>query len=262
MEKKKIAAYLIAFGLIGLSFLMLSRSRTLRGGADAPVKVDFPPRINGFEAQRLFFCQNEQCAASFLERDLKNTTICPRCESPLDATSVGEKKLLPANTPILRRTYVNREGRGIMVTLVFSGLERRSIHKPQVCLVGQGHSIRNERTFQVELPGRQPLDVKFLSIARPVGHGERLGYYAYWFFNPERETASHYYRLSRMAWDNIVRGYRPRWGYVIVATDRLGPGDEDAMRLLREFIPAIYPVIEEVREGLRQYEDRVVLDEG
>lgn len=260
MDFKKITAFLIAFGLVGLSMWMLSRPRALWGGADAPVRMDFPPAVNGFEARRLFFCQNEQCAASFLESALETTNFCPRCESALDTLSLGEKNLLPANTPILRRAYVNREGRRVMVTVVFSGRERRSIHKPQVCLVGQGHSIRDARTISVDMPDRSPLDVKLLSIARPAAGGERLGFYAYWFFNPERETASHYVRLARMAWDNVIRGYRPRWGYVVIATDRLGQADEAALRILRSFIPAIYPAIEEVRERLRQYEARTVLD--
>jgi hypothetical protein len=73
--------------------------------------------------------------------------------------SKAERDLLPGDTVVLKKRYVDADGHTIFVSIVMSGRERASIHRPQVCLVGQGNEIVDSDVQAVPIAGREPLDV-------------------------------------------------------------------------------------------------------
>lgn len=252
---KRTLPYLICLLLLGSTLGALSIKREFRGNPDAPVNLELPDRIGSYEARDVVFCQGETCARMFEKEEIGDATQCPACGGALDPISLGEKRLLPDDTPIFRRAYHAGQSRSMMVTVVFSGVERRSIHKPQVCLKAQGNTIRKETTIHVDLPGRDALGVRLLDIASAVPlsdgrTGQQLGLYAYWFFNPEFETCIHNVRLARMAADNVLRAYRPRWAYVIVSTTRRYTDEERDIQAIKDFVPLLMPVFNEVRAAM------------
>ncbi len=254
-EKMRYLPHLTALTLVAITFVLLSRPRVIRGGADRPVEFDLPEQIGPYRGERLLFCQNDQCLAQYRERDLTGALVCGRCGTGLEQISPGEQLLLPSDTPIIRRVYEVPGQPFVNITVVFSGAERRSIHRPQVCLAAQGHAIRDETLLRVPVEGRAaPLHVSLLDLVRtatlPDGRQvQSFGAYAYWFFNPERETPYHFTRLVRMAYDNIFRNYRPRWAYVIVATQNT-TNDDGHIERIRTFINLLEPIIERERTAM------------
>ncbi len=263
IKAQKAIPGLIAFVLIAGTAFYLSRPRVIYGNPTGEIPLEMPTKLGGYTAERMLFCNSDQCSRAFRESTLRIETngvvevrtTCPVCDSDLAPISIGEKKLLPDNTPIFRREYIRDGSLPIQATIVFSGIERRSIHRPQTCLVSQGNRITNEYPYDVKTGPDSTLEITILELQQFYGEADGTktsvsSIYAYWLFNPERETNSHLSRFLHMAIDNSLRNYRPRWGYVSISLLR-DPKKPDAWKdQLNEFVPLLYPVLEEVREKL------------
>lgn len=147
----------------------------------------------------------------------------------------AEKALLPEDTQMVKMQYRSpgaAEDRDVaQVTLVLAGAERRSIHRPEVCLDGQGWTLLDSRVLNVEvLPGRF-LPVTDLLVERQVrlkDGGSRMlrAHYAYWFIGADVTTPSNARRVWLSTWDNIFRNINHRWAYASITcwvTDNLRP---------------------------------------
>lgn len=254
---------LIVFVLIIETGHYLSRPRVITGNPTGDIPLVMPDKLGDYTSERVIFCVSDQCSRAFREStlqiettgEIQSATTCPICGSDLSPVSIGEMKLLPDNTPIFRREYVREGSPSVQATVVFSGIERRSIHRPQICLVSQGNRITNEYDYKIKNGTGSTLDVKVLELQQFFDEedGSKTfvsSIYAYWLFNPERETNSHLRRFLIMAIDNSLRNYRPRWGYVSISIIR-DPRKPDAWKQqLDEFVPLFYPVIEDVRKKL------------
>ena len=100
------------------------------------------------------------------------------------AATPGELAILPTDTQIVRREYTDTVGDRIMASIVLSGGEKRSIHRPEVCLPAQGWSMRGGKVERVALADGSDLDVMNLSLVRQVevGPGDRRNLYAHYFY--------------------------------------------------------------------------------
>lgn len=181
---------------------------------------------------------------------------CPDCGAPLFTVSLGEIINLPPNTPIFHKIYTRPGHPDIAINLVFSGMERRSIHRPQVCLVSQGNRIFNEFVFRADNGMRKdfPLELLEARFERRDASGQTTAngsfVYAYWLFNPERETVSQYSRFFHMILDNCFRSYRPRWGYASISFPSDPRRPEDWKNEINDFLPHFYPLILDIRKKL------------
>ena len=125
-----------------------------------------------------------------------------------------------------------------------SGKERASIHRPQICLVGQGNEILHSHVIEVPLAGRDPLKVMVLDLlwkgrtsdGQPV---QKATYYAYWFVGKGRETPYHLERMFWMAADRVLYNRSHRWAYIAIAGER----DEQKQytKQIQSFISQLYP---------------------
>ena len=233
--------------LFGLTALLAARIRVVGVASTqtSDVRQELPDKVGGWLGERVYFCQQDQCARSFPERELEGSRICPKCGGGLDQVALGEHTLLPADTKISRRIYQNENGDAVTVAIVLSGSERRSIHRPQQCLPAQGFSIESSSVMAVPLEGRQPLQLTLIKArhargsAMPVSSGILL---AYWFVGGGHETHDHIKRAGYMAWDNLIYGVRPRWAYVSLQTPS-GAGEQVAEDLLAGFARQLYPIL-------------------
>lgn len=161
---------------------------------------------------------------------------------PGEASEV-EKTLLPEDTQIVRMHYRSANyGPGTQdqaeVTLVLAGAERRSIHRPEVCLAGQGWTLLDSRTVPVEItPGRE-LRVRALLIEKtiqlPEGRQRLLrAHYVYWFIGTDVTTPSHLERVWLTAWDSVTRNVNHRWAYasVLALVTENWPPEESGQRV-------------------------------
>ncbi|MFH0953380.1 MAG: exosortase-associated EpsI family protein [Verrucomicrobiota bacterium] len=247
METKALKPYFVIIGLMLVTVFAIAFTVDVRITDEAGVRIFLPDQVGEWRGQEMRFCQNPVCGKELRVADLKVPDVCPTCGGPLDTMTADEKAMLPPDTRILKKYYTNPSSRSLFVSIVLSGRERASIHRPQVCLVGQGNEIIHSYVLGVPLEGRKPLDVMVLDMLRR-GRGadgkpyENPTFFAYWFVGKGRETPYHIQRMIWMATDRIFRNVSHRWAYIAVAGGR----DEDStayQEQIRTFLHDLYPQV-------------------
>lgn len=203
----------------------------------AMVSTNLPACVRDWVGQGFQYCQNTTCGRSYHDDELNGSSVCPVCGGSLGPIAIGERLLLPADTTIARRSYRNAVGNEIVVSIVLSGNDQRSIHRPQQCLPAQGFAILSTRPARVRIDREKTLDVTEVR----AGRGAASLTMVYWFAGGGHETASHFVRLMWMAWDNIVHGVRARWAYVSV--QELSSQGTVGEARINEFVAQAYPLI-------------------
>ena len=234
--------------LLGLTLLAAPSARrvTVADELTTDVTTDLPLSIGSWQGEDILYCQNEQCNRSFKDSELEGKEgLCPLCHGKLDKMALAERTMLPSDTVIARKLYQDPAGAGILVTVVLTGHDQRSIHRPQQCLPAQGFAIASREVLPVPLAGRGTLQTTFMQ-ATPArssrsNPASRL-LLVYWFVGGGHVTHDHLRRVFWMAWDNLVHGRRSRWAYVSLQTGA-GNDPDRASRQLVEFTSALWPRI-------------------
>jgi EpsI family protein len=162
----------------------------------------------------------------------------------------AEREVLPPDTGYSRRNYVSVQDRSrqVFVSIVLSGRDRSSIHRPELCVVGQGWNIvdRTEQTLRVG-PGDE-LPVTLLRIQRELSGrgGERVTvscWLAYWFVGRDAEMPSHAGMIWHSSLDRLLHFRADRWAYVMAQTPLANePGGEAAgLRQIEDVLSAVWP---------------------
>ncbi|MCC6354821.1 MAG: exosortase-associated EpsI family protein [Verrucomicrobiae bacterium] len=146
----------------------------------------------------------------------------------------SERDLLPAGTELARKKYTDGRGSWLVCTIVLSSADRRSLHKPEICLPGQGWSTDSGRVVPVALAGGTELPVMCLEISRPMpqpggGSAKLRGKFLYWFVGRDVLTPRHWERIFRTAYDRIFRGVGHRWAYISVMAVETGGMQADGL---------------------------------
>jgi EpsI family protein len=161
----------------------------------------------------------------------------------------AEKRILPSDTEFAKKRYIGGSGGEVSCEVVLSGSQKNSIHRPQVCLVGQGWTILQEQPVTIPLPDGRKQRVRVLTLSREMGARSATGYFVYWFVGRDKTTDDHLKRILYTSWDRLAHGVNHRWAYVIVSgviPGRLDPQAPAAQRTLgqllgfaRDVIPAV-----------------------
>jgi hypothetical protein len=226
-----IARAVIFFALCGMTVLLCRISPPVKGGDEAGVLAELP-----------------MVAGSFVGES--------------EAPSEKERSLLPADTIIVKREYRTPgsalENRDLAhASLVIAGNDSRSIHRPEVCLDGQGWTITDSRVREVNLLSGEILRVRDLAIEREVllGDGSKLplrAHYVYWFVGGDVTTPSNLERQLISLRDSVFRNVNHRWAYPSVmarVTDNLAPqqsgerrrDDQETVTMLLSLIRSLAP---------------------
>lgn len=252
MQTSALKPYFVLVGLMFLTVLAIAFTVDVRITGQAGVRTALPAKVGEWTGEEIRFCQNPTCDREFRLSSLADPKVCPACGGDLDTMSYAEKAMLPADTLILKKQYTNPSGRVLFATMVLSGKERVSIHRPQVCLIGQGNVIMRSSVLDVPFSDRPPLKVMVLDTIRPMQGPDgkpirATTFFAYWFVGKDRETPYHVQRMIWMAADRIFRNISHRWAYLAVAGTR--EKDSDAYREdIRTFLHDFYPQMV-IREG-------------
>ena len=211
---------------------------------DTFVAAAMPDRVGAFRGVAPWFCQNDQCLASFGEDDLRESghlspPVCPRCGQPLLQASLGEKSWLPADTRIVKRTYTRLDGSLLAVTTVMAGMSRGGIHRPEMCLPGQGFEIRTKEVRTMDLGQGRTLRV---NVVRAVRAGDPPVGFIYWFVNRRGEATSHWRRIFGGVWARCVHNRIDRWCMITVFSNR-SFDDPDAWHTTEQFLAEWYPQV-------------------
>lgn len=156
----------------------------------------------------------------------------------VDVTAI-EREVLPADTGFSRMNYVRLSNlkENVFLSIVLSGRDRTSIHRPEHCLVGQGWTITGEfeHEFDWNDGPEKKLPVTVLRIEREVtnSRGQTVkvpALYAYWFVGADKVVASNKKRVLITALDRLRYLRAHRWAYVVTQTSAL---DGEAAALAR-----------------------------
>jgi hypothetical protein len=245
MEARQFKPYVIVISLMALTSLLLAYTVDVDMVNEPGIRVELPDAIGAWTGQGIRYCQNPEHQQVYLTGDLDDPAVCPDCGAELYMMSLDERRILPPDTIILKKQYEREEGSPVQASIVLSGADRSSIHRPQLCLTGQGQDIVGEWTHEVPLEGRDPLRVRVLDMER-TWRGEdgverrHAFYYAYWFVGQDRETHSHYQRMFWMGYDRVFRNVAHRWAYLAVSGVRDREADQHVAEI-DEFIQTMYP---------------------
>ena len=216
---------------------------------EAGIVLRLPDRVGDWQGVDLLFCPRQECGAQYLATQLAGATRCPKCGAELTGKNWAEQHMLPADTGLVRKYYARPGNRdGLYATIVLSGNDRSSIHRPQVCMTAAGHEINRERIIRIPLADRlEPLEVTVMDMARPYTREDGTpdtyaSYYAYWFVGKDRETASHLERMFWMGYDRVVRGVSHRWAYIAMSGDR-APGSDAHLQTIADFASQLHPAL-------------------
>jgi hypothetical protein len=168
--------------------------------------------------------------------------------------SESERVILPKDTEFAKKLYEDTDGDKIACQIVLAGAEKRSIHRPEVCLPGQGWTLKSGQVLPVRLTDGRSLDVMRLRIARPVvlpdgSKRELTSLFLYWFVGKGATTPHHFVRIAKTNWDMLVHNTNHRWAYVIVSAPVLegfapnGKSLEATQAMLEGFIGEVAPQI-------------------
>jgi len=219
---------------IALAALACIYSPEMHQGEAAGVVMQFPSNINGFIADRA-------------EPD------------PI------EKQLLPEDTEFAKAIYhtatADPSKRDVAhLSIVLSGAERKSIHRPEVCLVGQGWALLESRIIPMDIGPGRTLKVTDLYVEKVITlkDGEKRplrAHYLYWFIGKDVSTPSHGERIWLTLWDNIIRNVNHRWAYVsamAVVTEGFTPEEinqrtrdsEQTVSMVSDVVRQIVPAVQ------------------
>lgn len=164
-----------------------------------------------------------------------------------------EHEVLPADTGYSRKNYValTNLNNQVFVSIVLSGRDRTSIHRPELCLVGQGWTIegrfRHEFQTGLEAVPATVLRVEHAAIdaqGRPVRIGSL---FAYWFVGGEAVEPT----LLGMQWRDVCDRLRHfqanRWAYVVVQSGVTAGDESSALAHMQEIIAETWPTIRSVQ---------------
>lgn len=168
--------------------------------------------------------------------------------------SKSELALLPGDTQFAKKLYKDARGNQVNSQIVLAGGEKRSIHRPEICLPGQGWRIKDRAVLSIPIEGGEPLEVTRLRISRPITlpNGEETeleSYFLYWFVGKDTTTPHHLVRIARTNLDMLLHNTNHRWAYVIVSApilEKFVPGAKDGpetLEMLKSFISEVYPQI-------------------
>jgi len=167
-----------------------------------------------------------------------------------------EVRLLPKDTEGSRRFFKDKNDDELFCSIVLAGRDVTSIHRPELCLPGQGWKIENEYTQAIPVPTAPGgiLNVMRMNATRatPLADGRTVqtrSVFTYWFVGKDRVTPYHWQRIFWTAKDRVMHNTNHRWAYILIhmpirddATDggAIKSGD-DAMKVVSRFIQDIYP---------------------
>ena len=216
---------------------------------EAGIVLQLPGQVAGWTGVDLLFCPRRECGGQFSAGELAGATHCPRCGALLGNMNWAERAMLPADTGLVRKYYSLPGGQtGIHATIVLSGSDRSSIHRPQVCMTAAGNEIMASRVIRIPLAGREPpLEVMVLDMLKSYTRedgtpGALATYYAYWFVGKGRETASHLERMYWMGYDRVFHGVTHRWAYIALSGGR-APGSDRHLQTIADFASQLHPAL-------------------
>jgi len=176
----------------------------------------------------------------------------------LTGLTVEEKRILPEDTMGSRRVFKDKDGDELFCSIVLAGRDVTSIHRPELCLTGQGWSLGKLQVEQIPTPSVKGgvLSVSRLNATRDVslsdGRKARANsIFLYWFVGKDRVTPYHWQRIYWTAKDRVLHNTNHRWAYILIhisvtqgeTSTGTGKSEDQTMKIVSGFVQDIYPTL-------------------
>jgi EpsI family protein len=175
----------------------------------------------------------------------------------LQGLSENERRILPADTKGARRLYTDKAGDEVFCSIILAGRDVISIHRPELCLPGQGWKIENEYIEPIHTAAAGG-ELKVMrmntthAVNSPDGRAMPVRYvFVYWFVGKGRVTPYHWRRILWTSMDRVLHNTNHRWAYILVSAPvtkgQAGNGpersDDETMQMITRFVHDIYPML-------------------
>lgn len=186
-----------------------------------------------------------------LRFDLSDWYGIRRQESPAERRSLAPDTLFSkADYRLVYSDEWDKAMPDVHVSLVFSGNDmNQSIHRPEMCLPGQGHlNLLATNTMLTLNNGKEVKFTRLTTFRRnPDIPDKKLHYIHYYTFVGKGNIRhSHTQRVICDILDRTLKGKVQRWAYCQIGTywsPHLGITQEDADRLIQKLISQLLPEI-------------------
>jgi EpsI family protein len=170
------------------------------------------------------FLLEEMIPASFGEWKIDTTLV------PLKVDESAQRLINELYDQTLSRTYVNRQGEMIMLSIAYGGNQSRNlaVHKPEVCYAAQGFDVQKNVAGDLPTPFG-PVPVKRLLAVQ----GERSEPITYWITLGDRAVSSGMQqRLQKLSYG--LSGKIPDG--VLVRVSNISRNEKDSYKLQEVFV--------------------------
>lgn len=265
VQNKKL---LIVVGILAVSlFPRFLLTGVRRVDLQLPVNA-LPELVDEWEAVKVFVCaqclkeleeavrgrrspKNPKARMAYMKSEVEDRS-CPIHKLVLSGTSdlpvsFLVKETLPPGTLFFKKLYRtpdsgNNAAREVLVTVVTSGRDKRSIHRPERCLPAQGWQLVSRD--RLALPVNAMRDAAFkptrLVLQNKQGRREVV---LYWFMSRNRITGSNFKRLAWGWWDRVIQGVNCRWSYALLfspAQDSVAETSQQMAQFAAQMLPLVY----------------------
>jgi len=167
-----------------------------------------------------------------------------------------ELDMLPKDTTFGRRSYRVSDDFEPTITVVLMGSHHESIHRPEVCLTGQGWMIDQSR--RVSIPMTEPCHYNLPAIELTglmlVQDKERhpmtlRAIYVYWLVSADKITDQQHARSWSVVKTMVEKRQLERWAYIACFATCLPGQEEVTFERLKRFIQASVPSFQVVPAG-------------
>jgi hypothetical protein len=184
-----------------------------------------------------------------------NLPPCVRAFAGADQrVSTSELAILPGDTEFAKKLYRNEHGDKIPCQIVLAGGEKRSIHRPEVCLPAQGWTVKSGEVIHLTMADGRRLEVMLLNIVRKISLAdgssrELTTLFLYWFVGRDTTMPHHLVRVLRTNLDMLLQNINHRWACVFVSAPVLegitpeGKNADQTLSMLKDFIAFLAPEI-------------------
>ena len=171
-----------------------------------------------------------------------------------DMTAV-ERNILDQGVDLARCQYLSTDQHMMLATVIQSGMGGRTLHRPEVCLPGQGWNITERLKIPVKLENGRTIQATLLRMHRDYepspGTRKRMrALNLYWYIGSDGTTSDDYYDHIRISYfDAVFRNLAHRWAmasfFVPMPEGDVGITDPmqevTALEELRDFAGGVAP---------------------
>lgn len=156
-------------------------------------------------------------------------------QGPDEEVDERTKRILETST-VMIRNYASESGWPVQLTIVYAGTTRRSLHFPEICLVGAGWEIREQYL--------NPVGFDFWAKRLVLVKGKHQQAVVYWFKTGDNLTGNYFENAWEWAKNQVSFGTRT--SAMIKLSAPIGSaGEEAAFAMLDDFAMKFVPILME-----------------